>query len=64
MKLPPTINGEKVYSCKQFADLLGVSVHTIYKGEKTGTLIPHYTKTEHRRYYTQSQYEAWKAGEL
>ncbi len=64
MYLPNTIQGEKVYTRKQFASLLGVSSAALYKWEKKGTLIPKRTAKQKKIYYTQSQYEEIMNGEI
>ena len=47
-----------MYKPKEMAELLGVTVRTLQRWDKAGTLIAYRTPTN-RRYYTQEQLEEY-----
>ena len=49
---------EKIYKPKEFAAMLGVSVITLQRWDRAGTLIA-YRNPKGRRYYTETQYQTY-----
>lgn len=58
IKSTKVTDSDRVYTAREFADILNVSLMTLYRWEQSGKLVP-YRNMSNKRYYTKKHIDIY-----